>query len=149
MYVFDSPLQFWDATGNELLLMHTLKDTDTAVSTSAAAAEDFPGAASGAAGESDSKTAAGEAFLGCIRANCAVAVPETGNILVGTSSGCIAVFNCTSKGVSYCHSVSAHNTPVSCLAVSGTVAVSIDEAGNACTWDVSTMNTKRVFSLDG
>jgi len=144
-------VQVWDATGNDLLLVHTLTEAGTSTAQSPSGSDAMPGGSSSAAAaaDSDSKSAAGDEFLDCIRANCAVAVPETGNILVGTSQGTIAVFNCTDKGVSYCHSVSAHNAPVAGMAVDGTTAVSVDEGGNACTWDVSTMNTKRVFSMEG
>ncbi len=141
----------WDATGNELLLAHTLEGGDTVSGSTDPTSGSIPGSAASAAAadDSESKSAAGSEFLSSVRANCAVAAKETCNILVGSSIGTIAVFNCTDKGVSYCHSVSAHNGPVSCMAVQGTTAVSVDEGGNACVWDVSTMNTKRVFSLDG
>ena len=132
-----SPVQVWDAEGQSMLLTHTLHDDSEGPikSPQAAAAEEVAGAARAKAG-----SAAVDALLSPARANCAVGIPSSSSILVGTSTGSIIVLDCVGSKVTVSQSLTAHSEPISHMAARGDIVITADEGGAATVWDAKSLS---------
>lgn len=120
-----------------MLLTHTLHDDSEGPikSPQAAAAEEVAGAARAKAG-----SAAVDALLSPARANCAVGIPSSSSILVGTSTGSIIVLDCVGSKVTVSQSLTAHSEPISHMAARGDIVITADEGGAATVWDAKSLS---------